>query len=258
MGATDRTGAQGEPEDLPVVADVIALFAAHDRGDIATAELSDALAALDWRPVLEDLRGCLTEAGIALHDCDGPGRTGGGCCLTVSPQRPGGGPGGVIVSWTCADSLADGRPCGDRWELYQAVLDAMNEALWVVLDGIGFPLEPFGLHELPLVVGPRPVLHPAARPFPEEDIERAGRQPLYGEPVTDAEILDAAGRLGRHCAACGRPAPALHYPQARDTSGVCCDCWDGRVLVATSCRPEGEWVDLGRCHGVHPAPIPPR
>jgi hypothetical protein len=257
MGPTDPTRPQSEAGDLPIVAEVIALFAAHDRGDIAAADLSDALAALDWRPVTDDLRGCLTEAGIALHDCDGPGRAGGGCCLTVNPQRPGGGPGGVIVSWICADSLADGRPDGDRWELYQTVLDAMNEALWVVLDGLGFPLEPFGLHGLPLVVGPRPDLPAAVRPFPEEDLERAGLQPLYGEPVSDVEILDAAGRLGRHCAACARPFPALHYPQARDTSGVCCDCWDGRVLVATLGRPEGEWVDLGRCHDFHPDPTGP-
>jgi hypothetical protein len=94
--------------DLPIVDEVVGVYARHGH-DRATLE--EDLAKLDYRPLVIDLAECLTEAGIAIHDCDGPGRPVGGCCLTVKSQRDDG-HGGVMVSWTCADTLSDGRPDG--------------------------------------------------------------------------------------------------------------------------------------------------
>lgn len=240
-----------DDENLPVVDETIRLLAEHAAGGLDAAALGYRLAGLDYQPLRADLAACLTEAGIALHDCDGPGRPVGGCCLTAKPQRDDE-PGGVIVAWTCADSLADGRPDGDRYNVYETVQSTMTEALWAILDSFGFPLTPFGMKDLPLVTGMRPVVIASPRPHDEEDLAVAD-SPAYGEPFADATIIDDEGRLGRPCASCGKPYPALHYPQASDTSGVCCGCWDGRVLVATDEHPDGEWRDLGRCHGVHDA-----
>jgi hypothetical protein len=75
---------------------------------------------------------------------------------------------------------------------------------------------------------------------------------MYGEPLL-AEVIDADGRVGRCCVRCRRPFAALHYPEAREGSGVCCQCWDGCVLVASDHHPQGEWLQLRRCDGQHPS-----
>jgi hypothetical protein len=193
----------------------------------------------------------LTEAGVAIHDCDGPGRPSGGCWLTPTAADDLHPP-GMIVAWTCADSLAEGRPGGDRWAAYRGVQDTMTEALWAVLEAFGFPVLPFGQHGVPLVIGARPAPPVHGRPWDVEDLsgdpELQGRAPpVHGEPL-DTEVIDADGRVGRCCACCGRPFTALHYPEAREGSGVCCKCWDGCALVASDDHPEGEWLQLGRCN----------
>ncbi len=203
--------------------------------------------------IADDLRQALTEAGIALHDCDGPGRPAGGCCLTPTDGHSDY-PAGIIVGWTCADTLAAGGVDGDRHDIYQTVQDTMSEALWAVLESFDFPAVPFGNFALPLVTGPRPPLEAPPRPWDIEDLSHLGGppaptgEPLYGEPVTGV-VMSADGRLRRGCAACGRLAEQLHYPQARDSSAVCCACFTGSTLIADDEHPEGWWTDLGRCPG---------
>lgn len=199
------------------------------------------------------LRHALSEAGIGLHDCDGPGRLGGGCCLTICPARGGTNSPGVIVGWTCADTLSGGGVDGDRYDAYQTVQDTMNEALWAILDTLGFPVEPFGHHGVPLVVGPPPPPEPTTpRPWDVNDLggpPRVVDEPLFGEPFPAVETDD--GRLGRLCATCGHFCERLHFPQARTSSGVCCSCWDGRTLICDDEHPTGRWVDAGRCDETH-------
>jgi hypothetical protein len=134
--------------------------------------------------------------------------------------------------------------------VYETVQSTMTEALWAILDSFDFQAQSFGMKEIPLVTGMRPVVVPALRPFQAEDLAGVDT-PAYGEPLSDLMVIDDEGRLGRPRALCGRRFAALHYPQARDSSGVCCDCWDGRVFVADDDHPDGEWRDLGRCHGQH-------
>jgi len=229
---------------------------ARSPGEPAVAEGAERV----WMTALDDdLRRALGEAGIAVHDCDGPDRAGGGCCLTARPGRRDS-PAGIIVSWTCADSLAAGGVDGDRYDAYRAVQDAMGETLWAIIDGFGYLAEPFGSYAVPLVVGGRPGPDVSERPWNIEDISDGGddhlasagrREPLYGPPLPAVEITPD-GRLGRPCAACGRPYEELHYPQCHTSSGVCCQCWDGRALVASDEHPEGQWLALGRCTGHGP------
>ena len=101
---------------------------------IAPEALAEALA--------EDLR----EAGFAIHDCDGPGRAGGGVCLYAKPDRSTGSgglddyPAGVIVSWTCADDFAVGQE-----RVADVVRATMIESLRTILAAFGYPMIPFGL-----------------------------------------------------------------------------------------------------------------
>lgn len=201
-----------------------------------------------------DVAQALAEAGIALHDCDGPGRPGGGCCLTPTSGRPDY-PAGIIVAWTCADTLSDGGVDGDRHETYRIVQDTMTEALWPILEAFGFPLTPFGNHSLPLVTGPRPPLERPDRPWDLDDLAHLGGPPrptgppLYGPAWTASVEISPDGRRGRPCANCGRLAGQLHFPQARDSAGVCCACFTGGTLIADDDHPDGHWVDLGACGG---------
>jgi hypothetical protein len=105
----------------------------------------------------ESVGGALAEAGIPLHDCFGPLRHRGGCCLIDIPLRDGPSPAGVIVGWTCADTLADGRPDCSRWDTYRGVQDAMTEALWALLETFGFEVVPYGQLGLPLVTELGPI-----------------------------------------------------------------------------------------------------
>jgi hypothetical protein len=199
-----------------------------------------------------DLRQALGEAGIALHDCDGPGRGAGGCCLTPRPARNGK-PEGIIVAWTCADSLTAGGVDGDRYALYETVQETMTTTLWAILGGFGYPMEPFGNYDLPLVIGARPARDTSDKPWDIEDLGRPPSvvdEPLYGDPLPAQEIT-SDGRLGRPCARCGTPCEQLHFPQARTSAAVCCGCWDGKALIASDNVPAGEWTDLGPCPG-HP------
>ncbi len=221
-------------------------------GQTAAAEGAEHLRLL----VLDrDLRQALAEAGIALHDCDGPGRRRGGCCLTPRPARADR-PAGVIVAWTCADSLTAGGVDGDRYDTYRAVQDAMSEALWAVIDGFGFPVQPFGNSGVPLVIAARPAPDTSVRPWDVEDLAQPPSLTdglLYGDPIPSIEITPD-GRTGRPCARCGKLCEQLHFPQARNSSGVCCDCWDGRAFLASNDHPDGAWTDLGLCPG-HSSPL---
>lgn len=200
-----------------------------------------------------DLATALSEAGIAIHDCDGPGRPAGGCCLTIAGARESTPP-GVLVAWTCADSLAGGGVDGDRYAQYQAVEDAMREALWLILEAFGYPIEPFGRYQVPLVIGARPGPDTSPRAWDIEDLATPPSltsEPLYGEPIPAVEIT-ADGILGRPCARCGTPRERLHFPQTRNSSGLCCECWDGRAFIADDDHPDGAWMDLGPCPGHDP------
>lgn len=213
--------------------------------------------------IVDDLRQALTEAGIALHDCDGPGRPAGGCCLTPTSGRPDY-PAGVIVAWTCADSLSDGGVDGDRSDTYRSVQETMTEALWAVLESFGFPLVAFGMKDLPLVTGPRPPLERPDKPWDIEDLGHLGdppvpnSEPLYGQPFTGTVEISPDGRLGRACANCGRLVERLHFPQARDSVAVCCKCFTGGTLIADDEHPEGRWTDLGPCSGHNTAASGPQ
>lgn len=211
--------------------------------DLAGQPVSDGLAVLAGR-----LAEALVEAGIALHDCDGSARPGGGCCLTITAGRDDH-PAGVIVGWTCADSLSDGGVDGDRHDTYRTVQETMSEALWAIVEAFGFVAQPFGNYSLPLVTAPPPPAERTPRPWDATDLGEAAdvnTEPLCGEPLPAVEI-DAAGRLGRPCATCGSPQERLHWPQARTSAGVCCTCFDGHTLIADDTHPEGHWIDLGRC-----------
>jgi hypothetical protein len=104
----------------------------------------------------------LREAGILVHDCASAGRSAGGCCL-VELDGDNKYPSGVVAAWTCADTLRDGAPDGERWLLDQVVVDSMTAALWKVLEAFGFTAVPFGVLGLPLVTGvgklETPLLH---------------------------------------------------------------------------------------------------
>jgi len=201
---------------------------------------------------LTGLRGrlaeALGEAGIVVHDCDGPGRSRGGCCLTITSGRDDY-PAGVIAAWTCADSLSDGGVGGDRSAAYRTVQETMSEALWAIVEAFGFVAQPFGNYSLPLVTALPPPAERTPRPWDVDDLGEAAdvkTEPLYGEPLPAVEI-DATRRLDRPCAICGSPQERLHWPQARTSAGVCCACFDGRTLIADDTHPEGHWIDLGRC-----------
>ncbi len=97
----------------------------------------------------------LVEAGVPLHDCIGEDRDLGGCCMSINHVREGQYPPGVIVSWTCAQTLAGGGPEGARWHTYRTVQDTMTEALWAILEGFGFEATPYGRFGLPLVTALR-------------------------------------------------------------------------------------------------------
>jgi hypothetical protein len=109
---------------------------------IAPEAIAEALA--------EDLR----EAGFVIHDCDGPGRVGGGVCLTSKPDRSDGSggpddyPAGVIVSWTCADDFTVGQE-----RVADVVRVTMIESLRTILAAFGYPLIRFSYSGVPLVTG---------------------------------------------------------------------------------------------------------
>jgi len=84
-----------------------------------------------------EVAGALAEAGLALHDADGPGREVGGACLTPEP-----GLGGVVVTWRQHDRMSVDQVHGLSTDaLVQRV---MNRALADVLALRGFSVEPFG------------------------------------------------------------------------------------------------------------------
>jgi len=98
------------------------------------------------RQVVRAVATALVEAEFTLHDCAGRPVDAvlGGVCLTPSPDQ-----GGVIVTWTQHDRLAaaQGRGAGVHAEV-QAV---MNDALFQVLQALGFGVEPFSEHDVALV-----------------------------------------------------------------------------------------------------------
>jgi len=63
------------------------------------------------------------------------------------------GRGGVVVSWTTHNLLS--LDWG-RWLAYHGTVDAMNDALSEVLDGLGFQVSPFGMGGAWIVTGRKP------------------------------------------------------------------------------------------------------
>ncbi len=90
------------------------------------------------------------EAGFSLHDCDGvvADKALGGVCLTPSPTSA-----GVIMSWTQHDRMAVEQV---RGSVVQTEVQAVvNDALFQVLQTVGFAVEPFGRHDVALVAAAR-------------------------------------------------------------------------------------------------------
>jgi len=95
-------------------------------------------------PLAREVARALTRAGFAVHHCvqaDPLYRLGGVCLLPVAAWAEPGGRTGVAVSWTTHSLLSLDW---DRWAEYRGVLEAMNWALAVVLEALGFCVRPFG------------------------------------------------------------------------------------------------------------------
>lgn len=202
------------------------------------------------RQLRQRLADALAETGLPVCDPDPPGLPGAGCCLTPAAGDHDHPP-GVIVSWSCAESLTSNR---ERWEQQRIVQEAMVEALWTLVEAAGFQAQPFGTFYLPLVVAAPRRTPQEPRPWPLEDLgDRPDpcRPPLY-VGLMARRSDDAEGRLGRPCARCATPVTHLHYPQARESTAVCCGCFDGHVLVADHEHPEGHWLEVGPCRGHQP------
>jgi hypothetical protein len=84
-----------------------------------------------------EVAGALAEAGLPLHDANGPGSEIGGACLTPEPAL-----GGIVVTWRQHDRMSVDQVHGLAADaVVQLVL---NRALADVLRLRGFAVEPFG------------------------------------------------------------------------------------------------------------------
>ncbi|WP_346620323.1 hypothetical protein [Blastococcus montanus] len=101
----------------------------------------------DWDPYVSDDDDALTtlavevtaavlEAGLALHDCDGPDGAG-GVCLTPHPAGL-----GVVVTWRQHDRMSLQQVRGAAADA--AVQRTMTTAVVTVLRQLGFPVEEVG------------------------------------------------------------------------------------------------------------------
>jgi hypothetical protein len=101
----------------------------------------------DWDTVLSDedalttlvveVTASLSEAGLPLHDSDGPGSEIGGACLIPEPAL-----GGIVVTWRQHDRMSVDQTHGARpTALVQQV---MNRAVADVLAARGFLVDSFG------------------------------------------------------------------------------------------------------------------
>ena len=84
-----------------------------------------------------EVAGALAEAGLQLHDADGPGTETGGACLTPEP-----GLGGIVVTWRQHDRMSVDQVHGLAADA--TVQLVLNRALADVLRLRGFAVEPFG------------------------------------------------------------------------------------------------------------------
>jgi hypothetical protein len=114
----------------------------------------------DWTPFMVDdedvltslaveVTAALVEAGLALHDCDGPlaARSTGGVCLTPHPGGL-----GVLVTWRQHDRMSLQQVRGEAMDA--AVQRTMSTAVATVLRQMGFPIEEFGATGAHLVTAP--------------------------------------------------------------------------------------------------------
>ena len=186
---------------------MIGLYARHGHDQ---ATLEEEPVKLDYRPLVIVLSGCLTEAGIAVHDCDGPGRPAGGCSLTVKPQ-PHDQPGGVMVSGPAQIPSVTSAPTV-TFHGYETVQSTVTVALWAILDSFDFPTQSFGMNEIPLVTGMRLVVVPALRPFQQKTSPAWTPRASRRGRLCDVAVIDDEGRLGRPCALCAGRFAALHSP----------------------------------------------
>jgi hypothetical protein len=113
------------------------------------AHLGDQLDRLpeDWDGVLSDedplttlvveVTAALAEAGLPLHDVDGPGSEAGGVCLVPEPDL-----GGIVVTWRQHDRMSVDQAHGAAADA--VVQQVMNRALADVLVARGFVVDAFG------------------------------------------------------------------------------------------------------------------
>ncbi|TFV53449.1 hypothetical protein E4P43_02340 [Blastococcus sp. TF02A-35] len=84
-----------------------------------------------------DVTAALLEAGLPLHDGDGPARASGGACLTPRPEL-----GGLVVAWRQHERMSVQQVRGA--EADEAVQRTMSSAVAAVLEQLGFAVEPYG------------------------------------------------------------------------------------------------------------------
>jgi hypothetical protein len=113
------------------------------------AHLGDQLDRLpeDWAALLSDedplttlaveVTASLSEAGLPLHDSDGPGSEVGGACLIPQPDL-----GGIVVTWRQHDRMSVDQVHGVTPTAL--VQDVMNRAVAEVLTARGFLVDAFG------------------------------------------------------------------------------------------------------------------
>ena len=101
----------------------------------------------EWDAVLSDedplttlvveVTAALSEAGLALHDDEGPAAEAGGACLIPEPEL-----GGIVVTWRQHDRMSVDQVHGVAADF--VVQQAMNRALAEVLAARGFVVDAFG------------------------------------------------------------------------------------------------------------------
>ena len=101
----------------------------------------------EWDAVLSDedplttlvveVTAALSEAGLPLHDDEGPRSEAGGACLIPEPDL-----GGIVVSWRQHDRMSVDQVHGAVADTL--VQQAMNRALAEVLAARGFAVDAFG------------------------------------------------------------------------------------------------------------------
>ena len=113
------------------------------------AHLGDQLERLteDWDALLSDedplttlvveITASLSEAGLPLHDADGPAAETGGACLIPQPEI-----GGIVVTWRQHDRMTIDQVHGSAPTA--AVQHVMNRAVADVLTARGFVVDAFG------------------------------------------------------------------------------------------------------------------